>query len=78
MTEQLVPVRATHQKPAVREPVEVSTKGTGWAVLQDDLVGVAGTGTRLKDWDKAIDSEEDDDIAAQREGATSSDEDPDW
>ncbi|BDA49751.1 probable RRP15-like protein at C-terminar half [Coccomyxa sp. Obi] len=78
VTEQLVPVRASKQQPAVREPVEASSKGTGWAVLQDDLVGVAGTGTRLKDWDKAIDSEEDEDRAAEGEGATSSDEEPDW
>lgn len=78
VSEQLVPVRATKQLLPIREPVETSTKGTGWAVLQDDLVGVAGIGTRLKDWDKAIDSEQDDDIAAEREGATSSDEEPDW
>ncbi|CAL8464372.1 g3907 [Coccomyxa elongata] len=78
VSEQLVPDRATKQLLPIREPVETSTEGTGWAVLQDDLVGVAGTGTRLKDWDKAIDSEQDDDIAAEREGATSSDEEPDW
>ncbi len=31
---------------------------SGWAVLQDGLVGAKGSGTRLKDWDQMADSSE--------------------
>jgi len=62
--------------PAAREAVAGASTGSGWAVLQDGLVGAAGTGTRLKDWDKAVDSDEDEDMAAQQQ--ESSDDEPDW
>lgn len=78
VSEKLVPVRATGLVPAAREPVEVAGTGSGWAVLQDDLVGVAGTGTKLKDWDKVLESEDNDDMAGEREGVSSSDEEPEW
>lgn len=78
VSEKLVPVKASQSGPAAREPVEAANTGSGWAVLQDELVGVAGTGTKLKDWDKAIESEEDDGVAGEREGVSSSDEEPEW
>ncbi|EIE18722.1 hypothetical protein COCSUDRAFT_60030 [Coccomyxa subellipsoidea C-169] len=78
VSEKLVPVKASQSGPAAREPVEAANTGSGWAVLQDELVGVAGTGTKLKDWDKAMESEEDDDVAGKREGVSSSDEEPEW
>ena len=78
VTDQMVPVRGGKQQPAVREAAEASTRGTGWAVLQDDLVGAVGTGTRLKDWDKTVESEDDNDREVEGDGATSSGEEPDW
>ena len=78
VSEKLVPVRATGLVPAAREPVEVAGTGSGWAVLQDDIVGVAGTGTKLKDWDKVVESEDDDDMAGEREGVSSSGEEAEW
>ena len=39
-------------------PAATANAGSGWAVLQDSLVGVKGTGTRLKDWDMMSDISE--------------------
>ena len=54
---------------------------SGWAVLQQDgLVGAFGTGTRLKDWDKLAESEDEDVRAAagHAQGSDSSESDGEW
>ena len=49
------------QREAGSAAAEGGQSNSGWAVLQDGLVGAKGTGTRLKDWDQMADSSEEGD-----------------